>query len=255
MGGLQAQSCEHGRSSYLQKSGDLVSGPRGGHGAASFAAPQAEPVSEHEELEGLRTQGGAQRRPPCAQYRHVIHRRVRRTALEALQRCGTGRFLPSGREAGREEIKNKEEMKEEELTGNMVSTITFLQVNLQHSTAASGILTRTVGVTGVDMALIQEPWYRDGCVGGLGIPGYTLYTQRGNDRPRACILARNMNIWELPGFSCRDLEAVLVKYDEDGAERRLVLCSAYLPYDSEDPPCLGSWTISWGIVKMRISSY
>jgi len=118
----------------------------------------------------------------------------------------------------------------------MVSTITFLQANLQHSIAASGILTRTVGVAGVDMALIQEPWYRDGCVGGLGIPGYTLYTQRGKDRPRACILARNMNIWELPGFSCRDLVAVLVKYEEDGAERRLVVCSAYLPYDSEDLP-------------------
>jgi hypothetical protein len=117
----------------------------------------------------------------------------------------------------------------------MVSTITFIQANSQHSIAASGILTRTVGVTGVDVALIQEPWYRDGCVSRLGIPGYTLYTLRGKDRPRACILARNMNIWELSGFSCRDLVAVLVKYDEDGAERRLVVCSAYLPYDSEDP--------------------
>ena len=45
-----------------------------------------------------------------------------------------------------------------------------------------------------------------------------------------------MNLWELPGFSCRDLVADLVKYEEDGAERRLVVCSAYLPYDSEDPP-------------------
>jgi ferredoxin len=40
----------------------------------------------------------------------------------------------------------------------------------------------------------------------------------------------------LPGFSCRDLVAVLVKDTEDGAERRLVVCSAYLPYDSQDPP-------------------
>ena len=29
--------------------------------------------------------------------------------------------------------------------------------------------------------------------------------------------------------------------DEDGAERRLVVCSAYLPYDSEDPP--PSWEL------------
>jgi hypothetical protein len=40
----------------------------------------------------------------------------------------------------------------------------------------------------------------------------------------------------LPGFSCRDLVAVLIKYNEEGAERCLVVCSAYLPYDSEDPP-------------------
>jgi hypothetical protein len=40
----------------------------------------------------------------------------------------------------------------------------------------------------------------------------------------------------LPEFSCRDLVAVLIKYNEEGAERRLVVCSAYLPYDSEDPP-------------------
>jgi hypothetical protein len=36
----------------------------------------------------------------------------------------------------------------------------------------------------------------------------------------------------LPGFSCRDLVAVLVKYFEDG----VVVCSAYLPHDSQDPP-------------------
>jgi hypothetical protein len=98
------------------------------------------------------------------------------------------------------------------------------------------MLTRTVGVKGIYLALIQEPWYRDDCVSGLNIPGYTLYSARGKDRPRACILGGHMNIWELPGFSCRDLVAVLVKYNEDGAERRLVICSAYLPYDSEDPP-------------------
>ena len=122
----------------------------------------------------------------------------------------------------------------------MVSTISFIQANLQHSIAASRIITRTVSIKGIDMALIQEPWYCKDCMRGLNIPGYTMYTARGMDRPRACILARNMNIRVLPGFSCRDLIAVLVKHIEDGAERRLVVCSAYvyLPYDSEDPPLL-----------------
>jgi len=45
-----------------------------------------------------------------------------------------------------------------------------------------------------------------------------------------------MNAWVLLEFSCRDLVAILIKYIEDGAERRLVVCSAYLLYDSENPP-------------------
>jgi len=69
----------------------------------------------------------------------------------------------------------------------------------------------------------------------MNIPVYTLYSAGRKDRLWACILARNINIWVLQGFSCRDLVAVLVKYNEDGAERRLVVCSVHLPYDSEDP--------------------
>jgi hypothetical protein len=110
-----------------------------------------------------------------------------------------------------------------------------MEANLQHSSAASGILTRTVGGKGIDMALIQELWYHEAFIRGLNIPGYTPYSAGGKERPRVCILARNMNIYVLPGFSCRDLVAVLVKY-EDGVERRLVVSSVYLPYDSEDPP-------------------
>jgi hypothetical protein len=47
---------------------------------------------------------------------------------------------------------------------------------------------------------------------------------------------RNETAWMLPGFYCRDLVAVLIKYNEEGEERHLVICFAYLPYDSEDPP-------------------
>ena len=118
----------------------------------------------------------------------------------------------------------------------MVSTISFIETKMQHSTTASRILTRTVSVKGIDRALIQEPWYREDRILGLNTPGYTLYSAGGTDRPRACIIARNMTIWMLPGFSCRDLVAVLIKYKDRGAERRLVVCSAYLPYDSEHPP-------------------
>ena len=70
----------------------------------------------------------------------------------------------------------------------------------------------------------------------LNIQGYTLFCAGGTDRSRACISARNTNIWMLPGFSTRDLVAVQIKYFEGKTEKSLIACSAYLPYDSEEPP-------------------
>jgi hypothetical protein len=64
----------------------------------------------------------------------------------------------------------------------MVSTISFIQANLQHSIAASIIFTRTVSIKGIDMAPIQEPWYREDRIRGLNIPGYTLYSAGGTVR-------------------------------------------------------------------------
>jgi len=123
---------------------------------------------------------------------------------------------------------------EEEAEHIMVNTISFIQANLQHSIAASGALTRTVGSKGIDIALVQEQWYREDCIRGLNIPRYTLYSAGRKERPRACILARNMNAWGLLGFSSGDLVAIVIKYIADGAERRLVVCSAYLPYGSKN---------------------
>jgi hypothetical protein len=107
---------------------------------------------------------------------------------------------------------------------------------MQHSIATSRILTRTVGVKGIDVALIQESWYIGGCIRVLNIPGYSIFSVNGIDRPRACILIRNETALMLPGLSCRYLVAVLIKYIEEEVETRLVVCSAYLPYDYDDPP-------------------
>jgi hypothetical protein len=132
--------------------------------------------------------------------------------------------------------KERSKKKKSGWNGDMVNTISFVQANLQHSITASRALSRTVAVKGIAMALMQEPWIREGCIMGLNIPGNTLFCGSGTDRPRTCILARNMNIWMLPGFSFRDLVAVQIKCDEGEAERILVVCSAYLPFDSEDLP-------------------
>ena len=91
-------------------------------------------------------------------------------------------------------------------------------------------------VEGGDVALVQEPWYREDCVRGLTEPGYTLYSAGGKESPRSSILTRNTNACVLPNFSCRDLVAILMKYVEDETESRLVVYSAYLPYDPEDHP-------------------
>jgi hypothetical protein len=118
----------------------------------------------------------------------------------------------------------------------MVSTISFIQANLQHSIAASRILTGKVVGKVIDMVLIQEPWFHHGCIRDLNFPGYSLFSVNGADRPRVCIFTRIETAWMLPGFSCRNLVAVLINYNEEGVERRVVVRSAYLPYDLEDPP-------------------
>ena len=79
---------------------------------------------------------------------------------------------------------------EEEAEWVMARAFSFIQANLQHSIAASGIFTRTVGIKGIDMALVQEPWYYKDCIKGFNIPGYTLYCARAKERPRAYILVR-----------------------------------------------------------------
>jgi hypothetical protein len=118
----------------------------------------------------------------------------------------------------------------------MVSSISFVQANLQHSIAASRVLSRTVAVKGIDMALVQEPWVCEGRIMGLNTPGYNLFYGSRTHRPRTRILAENRNIWMLPGFSFRDLVAGQIEYDEGEEKRRVVVCSVYLPFDSKGLP-------------------
>ena len=59
----------------------------------------------------------------------------------------------------------------------MVSTTSFIQANVQHSIAASRVLSGTVAVKGIDLALLQEPWVREGCIMGLNIQAYTCSAQ------------------------------------------------------------------------------
>jgi hypothetical protein len=131
----------------------------------------------------------------------------------------------------------------------MVSSISFVQANLQHNIAQPKVLSRTAAVNGIYMAVVQEPWVRQGHIVGLNIPWYTLFCGSGTDRPRTCILAKNGNIWMLPGFPFRDLVRVQIKYDEGEEKRSVVVCSVYLPFHSEHLPQQGSLRNSCDIVK------
>jgi hypothetical protein len=112
----------------------------------------------------------------------------------------------------------------------------FNQAYLQHSFTASRIFTRPISVKGIDIERTQEPWFRENRVRGLNIPRYNLYSEDATDRPRTCILVGGMTSLLLPGFSSRDLVAVLVKYLENGMGRRIAFCPAYTPLASKDPP-------------------
>jgi hypothetical protein len=82
---------------------------------------------------------------------------------------------------------------------DMVSTISFIQANLQHSIAASRLLSRTASVKGIDMAGIQELWHREGRIRGLNVLGHTLFSTSWIDLELVSLRGTR-----LPGFSCRD---------------------------------------------------
>jgi hypothetical protein len=90
-------------------------------------------------------------------------------------------FVPSPRR--RERLIHRGSRAEVAGTTLMVSNLTFVQANIQHSIAACRILVRTVRDKGIDMALIQEPWYGENCIRGLNIPRYTLYSAGGRTGP------------------------------------------------------------------------
>ncbi|XP_046142510.1 uncharacterized protein LOC123987985 [Osmia bicornis bicornis] len=88
-----------------------------------------------------------------------------------------------------------------------------------------------------NIALIQEPWIHKECVGGLNTGCGSLYYDATSTRPRACIFVKKeIAALKLNEFCTADLSAVKVKLNLGGNTSELMVCSAYLPYDSVDPP-------------------
>ncbi len=112
----------------------------------------------------------------------------------------------------------------------------ILQINLHHSKAASASFCRTFTSGSYDLALIQEPWLHRGRIAGLAdARGRLIYCNNVNN-PRACIVVKSgLQGLPLTEFCSRDLTAIEICWSE-GDVRSLIVCSAYLPYNSREPP-------------------
>ncbi|XP_071652826.1 uncharacterized protein [Temnothorax longispinosus] len=86
----------------------------------------------------------------------------------------------------------------------------------------------------VDVALVQEPWLAKDRVRGLRTKEYTLLHSQTAGKKRACIVAkRSLKLTLLTQYSTNDLTVATC---ESQGNMKLLLASAYMPYDEAEPP-------------------
>ncbi|XP_046802209.1 uncharacterized protein LOC124418794 [Lucilia cuprina] len=107
------------------------------------------------------------------------------------------------------------------------------QINLHDSKAASAALLLRMGVSGEELALVQETWIHQERVSGLGWKSYKLLYQGRSGKIRSCIVAKSsFNIFILYNFS--DEDTVVATWETSvGA---ILLISAYMAHDHSDQP-------------------
>lgn len=108
-----------------------------------------------------------------------------------------------------------------------------IQINLHHAKAASAVLAQRFNSDHLDVALIQEPYIYNDQVRCL--TGELLYDSYNVGKPRACILLRNgINSLPIPEHTTKDQVAIRAFVPTATGMTEIVLCSAYLPGDSND---------------------
>lgn len=109
-----------------------------------------------------------------------------------------------------------------------------LQANLHHSQPAMAQLRKWLEVKSTALALIQEPWIRQGRICGIPSKGGKLIHHTGPESPRSCIfVTNNLLVQPLTEFCSRDLCAIAL-LDTTTHQPTMVVASAYMP--EEDPP-------------------
>ena len=134
--------------------------------------------------------------------------------------------LPADGAANRED---EEAVPDEEDNHCEVSSIQLLQINLQHSKAASAELCARIGKLEHVLAIIQEPWTYKNSIAGLRGQGCSIYTGTLTEKPRTCIVTKGLSIINLPQLGNKDQTAVRVKYSRAGKVQEFILASTYLP--------------------------
>ena len=106
---------------------------------------------------------------------------IESTSVTVLERMGWRQFSSGGKAifsllgVRPEGVRKRQRWRRRRWLNVTVSTILFIQAKSQHSIASSREHTTTAVVKGIDMALIGEPWYREGRSIGPIIRGYTIF--------------------------------------------------------------------------------
>lgn len=77
-------------------------------------------------------------------------------SVASLENVGWGPFSGMGQAVFSFLVQNHKDRSRKAAERVTVSTISFIQANLQHNITAPTVLTRTVTVKGIDVTLIQE---------------------------------------------------------------------------------------------------
>ncbi len=116
------------------------------------------------------------------------------------------------------------------------SKISFIQINLEHAKASTTILNKIINESTNTIALIQEHYIYNGKV-------LRINSKNGNlnysncEKPRSCVyVPYTWNSFVLKELNDGDNIAVLVDFHLNGAPKKLVICSSYLPGNSIEPP-------------------
>ena len=118
-------------------------------------------------------------------------------------------------------------------SGNLFSILDCIQINLKHCKLASANLMAFMIEKKLKLALIQEPWVRNGKVKGLSHKDYLLlYKIIDGGKPRSCVFVhKSLTCFLLSNFS--DADTTVVKLE--GIQNSITVISAYFDRDRDIP--------------------